>query len=319
MGYQQQGTCICRQGLGQTFPHVDVQMVSGLIQKHKIGAFQRQFRKTQASQFSAGQLCTVFEHILAPIPEPGQMAANFQLCKTRILIPDSINDPACTARLLLGKDARFGSAPQPDHTAGRAPLSVQNLQQRGFTCAVRSCNDQLITAMNRVIQSIDQCPFPDPNGQILHDDQFVIGFNVVLEPKIQFPRFRGGCIHNFQFFQLLPAALGHLGRGGAYQIAVDILLQFGRLFHRCVVHFLLTLVRRLTLRQIGRIIAPVGLNGFAPQFPDLCTDCVKEIPVMADYQDRPPVGLEIFFQPIHCLNVQMVGGLVQNQQVRALQ
>ena len=40
---------------------------------------------------------------------------------------------------------------------------------------------------------------------------------------------------------------------------------------------------------------------------------------MADYQDRPPVGLQVFFQPIHCLNVQMVGGLVQNQQVRALQ
>ena len=83
--------------------------------------------------------------------------------------------------------------------------------------------------------------------------------------------------------------------------------------------FLLAFIRRLPLRQIGGIVAAVSLDGLAAQFPDPCADCVQKKPVMAHHKDRAPIGFQVGFQPSHGFQIQMVGWLVQNQQVRAFQ
>ena len=70
------------------------------------------------------------------------------------------------------------------------------------------------------------------DAQILHDDQLIIGLNVVLKAKVQLPRLGGRGLDDLELFQLLAAALGHLRRGGAHKIAVHVVLQFGSFFYR---------------------------------------------------------------------------------------
>ena len=83
--------------------------------------------------------------------------------------------------------------------------------------------------------------------------------------------------------------------------------------------FLLALVGGFALGQIGRVVAAVGLDGLAAQLPDAGADGVQKIAVMADDQHRAAVGLEVIFQPFHGFQVQVVGRLVQDQQIRTLQ
>ena len=113
--------------------------------------------------------------------------------------------------------------------------------------------------------------------------------------------------------------MSHLGGGGADEVAVDVVLQLGGLFDGGVVQFLLAFVGGFALGQIRRVVAPVGLDGLAAQLPDAGADGVQKVPVMADDQHRAAVGFEVIFQPFHRFKVQMVGGLIQDQQIWALQ
>ena len=45
------------------------------------------------------------------------------------------------------------------------------------------------------------------------------------------------------------------------------------------------------------------------------TDAVEEVAVMGDQQQRPGIGLEPLLEPDHRVQIQMVGGLVEQQQV----
>ena len=157
------------------------------------------------------------------------------------------------------------------------------------------------------------------DAQILHDDQLVIGLNVVLKAKVQLPRLGSRGLDDLELFQLLAAALGHLRRGGAHKIAVHVVLQFGSFFYSGVMQLLLALVSGLALGQIGRVVAAVGLDALAAQLPNAGADGVEEVAVMADNEHRTAVGFQIIFEPLHRFQVQMVRRLVQNQQVGALQ
>ena len=73
------------------------------------------------------------------------------------------------------------------------------------------------------------------------------------------------------------------------------------------------------LGQIGREVALIGGHGLERDFPDPGADVVEEIAVVADHQNGTGVALEVVFQPLHGGEVQMVGGLVQNEDVRLLE
>ena len=137
MGDQQQGARVGRQRIGQRFAHEDIQVVGRFVQKHQVRAFQGQLRKAQAGHLTAGKGGAVLEHILAAVAEPG---------------------------LLLHKDTGLGTGAQPDHTAGGAALTVQYLQQGGFTGAVGARNNQLVPTVDDIIQCFQQGAFPNADS-----------------------------------------------------------------------------------------------------------------------------------------------------------
>jgi len=55
----------------------------------------------------------------------------------------------------------------------------------------------------------------------------------------------------------------------------------------------------------------------AVEFEDPLRDVVQEVAVVGDRDDGARIGGQMGFEPLHALGVEMVGGLIAQQQVRA--
>ena len=55
----------------------------------------------------------------------------------------------------------------------------------------------------------------------------------------------------------------------------------------------------------------------AVEFEDPLRDVVEEVAVVGDRDDGARIGGQMGFEPLHAFGVEMVGGLVEQQQVRA--
>ncbi len=75
----------------------------------------------------------------------------------------------------------------------------------------------------------------------------------------------------------------------------------------------------LLLHQPGRIIALVGNALAAVEFEDPPGDIVEEVAVVGHDQDRAGIVAQMAFQPRHRFGVEMVGRLVQQQQLRLIE
>src|SRR5690606_25957182 len=53
----------------------------------------------------------------------------------------------------------------------------------------------------------------------------------------------------------------------------------------------------------------------AIEFDNACGDGIQESPIVSDGDDRTTRGEQAFFEPVDAQEIQMVGGLVQQQQV----
>ena len=73
------------------------------------------------------------------------------------------------------------------------------------------------------------------------------------------------------------------------------------------------------LLQVRGVVALVRVQVAAVHFGDPLGHVVKEVPVVGDGKDGAGVAGEVLFQPQHALGVEVVGGLVEQQQVRLLQ
>ena len=72
------------------------------------------------------------------------------------------------------------------------------------------------------------------------------------------------------------------------------------------------------LLQVGRVVALVGVGPPAVELEDPLGDVVQEVPVVGDGEDRARVLGQVLLQPLHALGVEMVGRLVEQQQVGLL-
>ena len=68
--------------------------------------------------------------------------------------------------------------------------------------------------------------------------------------------------------------------------------------------------------QVGRVVALVGVGVAAVELEDPLRHVVQEVPVVGDRHHGARVLLQVLLQPLHALRVQVVGRLVEQQQVR---
>ncbi len=71
--------------------------------------------------------------------------------------------------------------------------------------------------------------------------------------------------------------------------------------------------------QVGGVVAFVGVCLAAVELEDPLRDVVEEVAVVGHGQDGAGVGRQVALEPLHRLGVEVVGGLVEQQQVGLLQ
>ncbi len=71
--------------------------------------------------------------------------------------------------------------------------------------------------------------------------------------------------------------------------------------------------------QVGGVVALVGVGAPPVELQDPGRDVVEEVAVVGHGQDGAGVFLQVLLQPLDALGVEVVGGLVQQQQVGGLQ
>ena len=87
---------------------------------------------------------------------------------------------------------------------------------------------------------------------------------------------------------------------------------------------LLTLVQRLLLRELRRallferrVVAGVELRRALLDVHDAVHAAIEELAIVRDHQQRARVAAQPFFQPYDCVEVEVIGRLVEQQQVGA--
>lgn len=73
------------------------------------------------------------------------------------------------------------------------------------------------------------------------------------------------------------------------------------------------------LLEVGRVVALVRVEAASVDLGDPLRDVVEEVAVVGDGDDGAGVALEVLLEPEDGLGVEVVGGLVEQQQVGLLQ
>ncbi len=123
----------------------------------------------------------------------------------------------------------------------------------------------------------------------------------------------------FDLFELLDAALDQLGFARLVTEAADErlhVLDFDALLFVCGQ---IRLKAAFALDQVERVIAVVLTQRAARDFHRAACDPIEKIMIMRDQDDPAFVILQVFFEPVARLDIQMVGRLVEHQEVGPLQ
>ena len=79
------------------------------------------------------------------------------------------------------------------------------------------------------------------------------------------------------------------------------------------------LVALRLLRQVLVVVAGIEPETLVPDFDDLVDGNVEEVAIVRDQHEGVRIILQIFFQPVAGFKVEMVRGLVEQQEVGFLQ
>ncbi len=197
-------------------------------------------------------------------------------------------------------DAQFAGA-QHDVAAAHVGLQAQTQLRRSLDRAVQ----RLDVGFN-----IGHVPLGRRDVDLGHD----------AAPTLAVEGLQAAGLHHLDLAdQPLESPFGHVGRAVAGDVALHIVQLAQELLVDGVEFALAQRPAFLPLIDIGRVVAPILLDAAAAHLPDVVDDLVQEIAVMADNEQRAVPGLERALQPFDGLHVQVVGRLIEDEQIGALQ
>src|ERR1700722_11852710 len=121
------------------------------------------------------------------------------------------------------------------------------------------------------------------------------------------------------FFELLDAALHLFSLGGLVAKAGDKGFQMLDVLALVLVSRQQLSLPLFFLREEFLVVAVVNVQAFVPNLDDFADRDVKKIAIVRNKDVAVGVVVEIAFQPIASFQIEVVGGLVQQQQAGLLQ
>ena len=296
-------------------------MVGRLIDNQHIGTKQHHTCQHAANLLAAGQYVDRLVHIVAGKQHLAQERT--QRCLQRVglrirsqPIQHILGMTVKELRVVL-REIRLAGGNAPLEAAFiRLHLAHQNLEQ-GSRCLFGLADKRnFIAARHAERHMIENLFAVDGLGNVLDLQNILARLSVHLEADKRIAAGRCRQFVNRQLVNELFAAGCLLGLGFVCGEAADKFLQFLNFFVR-----LLFLVVERALYQLRRlvpelIVADVQANLAVVDIYDVGADIVEEVTVMRYNDDGALIICQKIFQPCNGMNVQMVGRLVKQHDIR---
>ena len=226
------------------------------------------------------------------------------------------------AALLLVVIAGHHVLSQPHVAGGRPQLPQYYLKESGLSYAVGAHKADAVVLLYVQTHVLEQRRRSGVRkGQALREHHVVAGCQLLRKVYLKRLGEHYGLFQTFHVRKpLLPGlgALYQLFRAAAL-VAGDQLLLVLYLFLLLLVVLKVYLVLQLLLLLVGAVVAFVAGKVAALDLEYAGNALIQEIPVVRDYHKGAAVAGEVALQPLERLNVQVVGGLVQEHKVRFAQ
>jgi len=317
MGNEDDAAPVMAQGFEQHFLGLEIKVIGRFVQQQQIGRPQQQNGQGQAVFFAPGQDRHRFLHIVPgkqegakDVPHPRHHVEGRRI---RDLLQHGgfrIQGPG----LILGKIGQLQIMALPPRTPARRLGCRQQAHQGRFAGAVGTDQGQPLAPLHGQVHVLQHAQGPvamlDPlQGQNLPATGGRIG-----EAESDGLALRRH-LDAFDFFQLLDAALNLRRAIGLIAEAADESLDTGDFL-------VLTLAgrpqgshARFPGNQVLAVVARILGKAAVPQFDNAPNHAIEEEPIMGHQDHGEGIVDQVFFQPVAGRQVEMVGRLIEQQQI----
>ena len=319
MGGQQDDTLEGFQTLVDGLDGFHVQMVGGLIQQDHVGTTEHHLGQHAADLLAAGEDIDLLEHVVVAEEHTAQEAAQIDVVLLGGVLAQPVHQLHGVALevggVVLGQVGADGGDAPLDGTFIGLQLAHQDLHQSGLGLLVLTDEGNLVVLANGEVDLVQQLLAVNGDGHIL-DGQDVLA-QLALRAKADEGITAGGAGHflDGQLVQQLAAGGSLLGLGLVGGEALDEQLQ---LFNLLLVA--LVLVADHGLDHLGGlvpevIVTDVHLDLTVVDIHGVGADGVQEVAVVGNGDDHAGEVQQEVFQPVDGFDVQVVGGLVQHDDI----
>ena len=312
------GPGILHQRLLQHLLAGDIEMMGGLVEQHEVRGFHQDARQRHPLPLAARQHAAGLEHVVAGEQEVAEQRAQYRTPVGRrdlLQLLEHRRGPGQRLRGVLGEVGEPGVRPGLAHPAAHRELARDHPQQRGLAGAVRA-HDRDLVALR------------DLDGGVREHVAGVVAERGVAELHQQPAGVRGRREREadrarrpgeddalgLQAIDHLDLAAGLRGLGVLRAKPFDEPRELGDALVELLVLGLELLAPELALHEVARERHGVGGQHAAVQLHDLVGDAVQEHAVVRHHHEPAPEVPEVVLQPFHRWQVEMVRGLVQEQE-----
>src|ERR1700678_162846 len=304
----------------------EIEVVGGFVKQQKICGVQQQTKQSVASALAAGEHSNFLENVIFREEKTSEQAAEFGLSGTRRSVPEIIDHAGFGIEflvLVLGEVIGLHVMAEAVFSRGGQLRASQKLDEGRFSRAIDSYERDAVAFFNQEIYAAENFFGASVGFCIGLGHTFEFGHNAAAGLGL-----REGKVNRFFFrrnfdaldlFQFFDAALHLLGFRCLIAKTVDKHFQLLDAITLIAVGRLQLFVALGFLGQKFVVVPGVKPKFLVPDLRDFVYGYVEKIAVMGDQHEGVRIIMQIFFQPVAGFEVEMVGGLVEQQKIRFLQ
>ena len=307
----------------QALEGLDVEVVGGLVQKQQVAALLQGERQVEAVALATREDTRALLLVLALEAKARHVGAAGNLGATH---GDEVVAPAhdlpeglvgVNAGTVLVDVGDLDALADLELARGDVLEAHDGLEQRGLAHAVGTDDAHDAVARQDEAEIVDEDAVAKALAEVLGLDDLLAqawtGRNLNLgEVELLGALGLGGHLLVAGKTRLALGLAGLCSRAYPLELALELLGALGVLLA-------LELETGGLLLEVGGVIALIGEELATVDLADPAGHVVKEVAVVRDSHDRTFVAVQELLEPEHGLGVEVVGGLVKEQQVRSLE
>ena len=292
-------------------------MVGGLVEQQKVRRRDKNARQGEAIALAAGEHAELLEDVVAGEEEAAEERTEFLFGHLERGAADVVEHARVGVEhlvLVLREVLADHVVAEFDVAGGGLLHAGEQLDERGFAGAVDAHQRNAVAALDGEARIGEDVLRPIALGEPFGFDNHAAGGRRLREFEVDDRLFLWN-LDALDFVEFLNAGLDLLGLGGLRAEAIDKGFEVLDLIALIFVGSQQLRAALVFLREVFGVVALEDGEALVPDFDGAVDGDVEKIAVVRDEDVAEGIGLQIVLKPVAGFEVEMVGGLVEQQQV----